>query len=112
MWQYVFPSKRLSVAPQANRVRRHHLDPSGLRKAIREAARSAGIPKRVTPQILRHSFAVHLLESGYNVRLVQELLGHKDVRTTMICTHACTEQSERILRQGKPVVRSPLDDPR
>jgi integron integrase len=111
-WQYVFPSKRLSVAPHTSRVRRHHLDPSGLRKAIREAARSAGIPKRVTPQTLRHSFAVHLLESGYNVRLVQELLGHKDVRTTMIYTHACTEQSERILRQGKPVVRSPLDDPR
>ena len=104
MWQYVFSSKRLSVAPQANRVRRHHLDPSGLRKAIREAARSAGIPKRVTPQTLRHSFAVHLLESGYNVRLVQELLGHRDVRTTMMYTH--------LLRQGKPVVRSPLDDPR
>ena len=77
MWQYVFPSKRLSVAPQANRVRRHHLDPSGLRKAIREAARSAGMPKRATPQTLRHSSAVHLLESGYNVCLVQELLGHK-----------------------------------
>ena len=102
MWQYIFPSKRLSVAPQANRVRRHHLDPSGLRKAIREAARSTGIPKRVTPQTLRHSFAVHLLESGYNVRIVQELLGHRDVRTTMIYTH--------LLRQGKPAVRSPLDD--
>ncbi|MBE9471802.1 MAG: integron integrase [Chloroflexi bacterium] len=101
-WQYVFPSKRLSVAPHTSRVRRHHLDPSGLRKAIREAARSAGIPKRVTPQTLRHSFAVHLLESGYNVRLVQELLGHRDVRTTMIYTH--------LLRQGKPAVRSPLDD--
>ena len=83
-WQHVFPSKRLSVAPQANRVRRHHLDPSGLRKAIREAARSTGIPKRVTPQTLRHSFAVHLLESGYNVRLVQELLGHR----------ACPEPAE------------------
>jgi integron integrase len=103
-WQYVFPSKRLSVTPHTSRVRRHHLDPSGLRKAIREAARSAGIPKRVTPQTLRHSFAVHLLESGYNVRLVQELLGHRDVRTTMIYTH--------LLRQGKPAVRSPLDDPR
>jgi integrase len=104
IWQYVFPSKRLSVAPHTNRVRRHHLDPSGLQKAIREAARSAGIPKRVTPQTLRHSFATHLLESGYDVRIVQELLGHKDVRTTMIYTH--------LLRQGKPVVRSPLDDPR
>ena len=100
-WQWVFPSTRLSVDPRSGVVRRHHADPSGLQKAVRRAARAAGISKRVTPHTFRHSFATHLLEAGYDIRTVQELLGHKDVKTTMIYTH--------VMQRGPYAVRSPLD---
>jgi len=100
-WQYVFPSQRLSVDPRSGVVRRHHVDESGLQKAVREAARLAGIPKPVSPHTFRHSFATHLLENGYDIRTVQKLLGHKDVKTTMIYTH--------VLQRGGLAVRSPLD---
>lgn len=101
-WQYVFPSNRLSVDPLSGVIRRHHLDESGLQKAIRHAARLAGIAKPVGPHTLRHCFATHLLEAGYDIRTVQELLGHKDVKTTMIYTH--------VLQRGGMAVRSPLDE--
>jgi integron integrase len=101
IWQYVFPSQRLSVDPRSGVVRRHHLDESGLQKAVRAAARAAGIPKKVSCHTFRHSFATHLLEGHYDIRTVQELLGHKDVKTTMIYTH--------VLNRGGLAVRSPLD---
>ncbi len=101
VWQYVFPSDRLSTDPRSGITRRHHLDETGLQKAVRAAARMAGITKRVTCHTFRHSFATHLLESGYDIRTVQELLGHKDVKTTMIYTH--------VLNRGGLAVRSPLD---
>jgi len=101
IWQYVFPSDRLSTDPRSGVVRRHHLDASGLQKAVRAAARAAGINKRVTCHTFRHSFATHLLENGYDIRTVQELLGHKNVKTTMIYTH--------VLQRGGLAVRSPLD---
>ena len=100
-WQYLFPSDRLSVDPRARVVRRHHLDESGLQKAIRQAAQRAGIPRPVGPHTLRHCFATHLLEAHYDIRTVQELLGHKDVKTTMVYTH--------VLQRGGLAVRSPLD---
>jgi len=102
IWQYVFPSSRLSKDPRSGKVRRHHISESSLQKAVREAARLAGINKRVTCHTFRHSFATHLLENGYDIRTVQELLGHKDVKTTMIYTH--------VLNRGGLAVRSPLDD--
>ena len=101
IWQYVFPSQRLSVDPRSGVVRRHHLDESGLQKAVRAAARAAGIPKKASCHTFRHSFATHLLENHYDIRTVQELLGHKDVKTTMIYTH--------VLNRGGLAVRSPLD---
>jgi integron integrase len=101
LWQFVFPSDRLSRDPRADVVRRHHLDPSSLQRAVREAARAAGLHKPVTCHTFRHSFATHLLEAGYDIRTVQELLGHADVKTTMIYTH--------VLNKGPKAVRSPLD---
>ena len=102
IWQYVFPSANLSPDPLGV-LRRSHLDPSGLHKAIKQAARQASVAKRVSAHTFRHSFATHLLEDGYDIRTVQELLGHKDVKTTMIYTH--------VLNRGGLAVRSPLDDP-
>ena len=100
-WQYVFPSDRLSKDPRTGIVRRHHVDESGLQKAVKEAASLAGTSKHVSCHTFRHSFATHLLENGYDIRTVQELLGHKDVRTTMVYTH--------VLNRGGLAVRSPLD---
>ncbi len=101
IWQYVFPASKLSKDPRSGEVRRHHIHESSLQKAVRKAAQLAGLPKRVTCHTFRHSFATHLLEAGYDIRTVQELLGHKDVRTTMIYTH--------VLNRGRLAVRSPLD---
>ena len=100
-WQYVFPADRWSTDPRSGTVRRHHLSDQSFQRAMRQAVRDAGIAKAATPHTLRHSFATHLLESGYDIRTVQELLGHADVRTTMIYTH--------VLKRGGHAVRSPLD---
>ncbi len=100
-WQYVFPSGRLSPEPHTNIIRRHYLDESGLQKAVRKAAQAANINRPVGPHTFRHCFATHLLEAGYDIRTVQELLGHKDVKTTQIYTH--------VLNKGPLGVRSPLD---
>ena len=100
-WQFAFPSERVSADPRSGKVRRHHINESGLQKAVRTAARTAGILKSVSPHSLRHSFATHLLEAGYDIRTVQELLGHKDVSTTMIYTH--------VIQKGGMGVKSPFD---
>lgn len=100
-WQYVFPSKNRSVDPRSGVVRRHHVQDQAIQRAIRQAVRDVGIIKPATPHTLRHSFATHLLTSGYGIRTVQELLGHKDVSTTMIYTH--------VLNKGGRGVTSPLD---
>ena len=100
-WQYVFPSKNLARDPNADIYRRHHVHEKTLQKAIKRAIRAAGIIKPGSVHTLRHSFATHLLEDGYDIRTVQELLGHKDVKTTQIYTH--------VLNRGAGGVRSPLE---
>jgi len=100
-WQYVFPARALSRDPRSGKRRRHHLGESGPQRALRKAAQLAGIPKSITCLTLRHSFAVYLLESGYDVRTVQELLGHKDVRTTMTYV--------RFVNRDVTNIHSPLD---
>jgi len=99
-WQYLFPSNKLSVDPSSGSVRRHHIDESGVNKAIKRAAAMAMIQKQVSSHTMRHSFATHLLRSGADIRTVQQQLGHSDVKTTEIYTH--------VLKQGAGGVKSPL----
>jgi integron integrase len=101
IWQYVFPAAKLSTDPRTKIVRRHHVPEQSIQRAVKQAVRDAGLTKAATPHTFRHSFATHLLEGGYDIRTVQELLGHSDVSTTMIYTH--------VLNKGGRGVLSPLD---
>ena len=101
-WQYAFPASALSTDPVTGVKQRHHLHETSLQKAVKRAAQLAGIDKPVSPHTFRHSFATHLLQNGYDIRTGQELLGHKDVKTTMIYTH--------VLQRGGLAVKSPLDE--
>lgn len=100
-WQYVFPSLKLSVDPRSGKIRRHHISEKTIQNIARNAAKKAGIAKHVTVHTLRHCFATHLLMNGVNIREVQELLGHKNVETTMIYTH--------VMRDMANAPKSPLD---
>lgn len=101
-WQYLFPSKVRSKDPRSGKIMRHHINKSGLQKAVSKAKEQANIIKRVSPHTLRHSFATHLLENGENIRILQVLLGHKDVKTTEVYTH--------VMQKDHGGVKSPLDD--
>ena len=101
LWQYVFPAENRSIDPRSGLVRRHHIGAQSLQRAMKQAIRQAGILKNGSCHTLRHSFATHLLEHGSDIRTFQELLGHKDVRTTMIYTH--------VLKRGGKGVKSPLE---
>ncbi len=100
-WQYVFPTQQLSVDPRSGKIRRHHITDKAIQSAIGKAFRAAGIVKHATPHTLRHSFATHLPMNGVNIREIQDLLGHKNVETTMIYTH--------VLRDMANAPKSPLD---
>ena len=96
-WQYVFPSKKLSVDPRTGFIGRYHVMESGLQKAVKVAVDKAGIIKRIGCHTFRHSFATHLLENGVNIRVVQELMGHSDVKTTEIYTHVMQKDISAVL---------------
>jgi integrase len=100
-WQYVFPAKSASRDPRTGVVRRHHVFPDTMQRHVKQAVRESGIDKPASCHTFRHCFATHLLERGYDIRTVQELLGHKDVKTTQIYTH--------VMRKGANAVLSPLD---
>jgi integron integrase len=100
-WQYLFPSKSISIDPRSGINRRHHIHVDSVQRAIKTAIKQSGIMKKGSSHSLRHSFATHLLESGYDIRTIQELLGHEDINTTMIYTH--------VLNKGAGCVKSPLD---
>ena len=102
IWQWFFPAKTLTLVPKAKELRRYHLHESHVQKAIRSAVKKSRIPKRVTSHIFRHSFASHLLQANYDIRTIQELLGHSDVRTTMVYTHTIKSLT---IKEAK----SPLD---
>jgi integron integrase len=101
LWRYIFPANQLSKDPGTGIIRRHRAHESGLQWAVSRVSRAAGLTKRISCHAFRHSFATHLLQQGYDIRTVQELLGHKDVKTTMMYTH--------VLNRGRLAVRSPLD---